>query len=67
MNVTDLRATQAAVRRPPAARRRARGLAVSLLVDVILINVAFVLGYYVRYQLQLFREVSEPFFAQYSD
>jgi exopolysaccharide biosynthesis polyprenyl glycosylphosphotransferase len=66
LSVTDLRATQAAVRRPPASRRQARGLALSLLADVILLNLAFVLGYYVRYRLQLFREVSEPFFAPYS-
>jgi exopolysaccharide biosynthesis polyprenyl glycosylphosphotransferase len=66
VSVTDLRATQAAVRRPPAARRRARGLAVTLVVDVLLLNAAFVLGYYVRYELQLFLEVSEPFFAPYN-
>jgi exopolysaccharide biosynthesis polyprenyl glycosylphosphotransferase len=28
-----------------------------LLLDIVLINIAFVLGYYLRYQIQLFREI----------
>ncbi|MGH2524791.1 MAG: nucleoside-diphosphate sugar epimerase/dehydratase, partial [Anaerolineales bacterium] len=46
--------------------KRSRSLALLVLLDVILINAAFALGYYVRYQLQLFRSVGEAFSAPYS-
>jgi FlaA1/EpsC-like NDP-sugar epimerase len=54
-----------AARRLPAVNRRARSLAYIVALDVLLINVAFVLGYTVRYQLQLFRPVLDAFEAPY--
>jgi exopolysaccharide biosynthesis polyprenyl glycosylphosphotransferase len=66
MTVTDLSKTQAAVRRLPAAARRVRGAFLVLISDVVLINLAFFLGYYVRYQLQLFIPVLDPNRAPYN-
>lgn len=65
MTVTDMSKTQAAVRRLPAAARRARGAFLILIADILLINLAFLLGYYVRYQLQLFRTVLDANDAPY--
>jgi exopolysaccharide biosynthesis polyprenyl glycosylphosphotransferase len=65
MTVTDLSKTQAAVRRWPASARRIRGVFLILIADVMLINISFFLGYYVRYQLQLFRAVLDPNEAPY--
>ena len=39
--------------------RRVRGTFLIVLLDVLLINLAFFLGYYARYQLQLFFEVPD--------
>ena len=46
--------------------KRTRSLALTVLLDVLLINVAFALGYYVRYELELFRPVGEAFDAPYT-
>jgi exopolysaccharide biosynthesis polyprenyl glycosylphosphotransferase len=54
-------------RRLPTAARRARALVFTLLLDVVLINLAFILGYYVRYQLQLFRSVLDANEAPYRE
>jgi exopolysaccharide biosynthesis polyprenyl glycosylphosphotransferase len=54
-------------RRLPTAARRARSLAVTLLLDALLINAAFMLGYYVRYELQLFRPVLDANAAPYGE
>src|SRR2546421_9340545 len=45
--------------------KRSINLSLSLLRDVILANAAFVLGYYVRYNLQLFRPVLDANKAPY--
>lgn len=66
MTVTDLHETQAGARRLPVANRRNRALLYTLLLDVVLLNIAFVLGYYVRYELQLFRPVLDAFAAPYA-
>lgn len=66
MTVTDLGKAQASARKLPAAARRARGLFLVVAGDVLLINLAFVLGYYTRYQLQLFRPVLDPNATAYS-
>ncbi len=55
-----------AARRSSGLARRTRALVVSLVFDAVLINVAFVLGYYVRYRLQLFIPVNDANFAPYS-
>lgn len=47
--------------------KRSRVSALMALLDMVLVNAAFALGYYVRYELQLFAPVDEPFFARYSD
>ncbi len=61
------RETHSAARRSSGLARRTRALVISLVLDVLLINVAFVLGYYVRYQLQLFIPVNDANFAPYAD
>ena len=38
-----------------------------ILIDVLLINIAFVLAYWVRYELQLFRAVDPAFDVPYQD
>ncbi len=43
-----------------------RILALTVLLDVILINVSFALAYYVRYELELFVPVNDAFFAPYT-
>jgi exopolysaccharide biosynthesis polyprenyl glycosylphosphotransferase len=47
--------------------RRSRFIALTVLLDVLLVNAAFALGYYVRYRLQWFAPVEEAFFAPYRD
>jgi hypothetical protein len=66
MTVTDLSKTQAAVRRWPDSARRIRGAFLILIADILLINISFFLGYFVRYQLQLFRAVLDPNDAPYN-
>ncbi|MCC7358571.1 MAG: sugar transferase [Anaerolineales bacterium] len=56
-----------AARRASGEIGRMRALLFSLLLDALLINAAFVLGYYVRYRLQLFRPVLDANAAPYSD
>jgi len=46
--------------------RRTRSLILTLFLDVLLINVAFALAYYMRYELQLFRQVEEFNIAPYT-
>nr|MBP7693250.1 hypothetical protein [Anaerolineales bacterium] len=46
--------------------KRLRPLALTLLIDVILINVAFALAYVMRYTLELFVPVLDSFRAPYS-
>lgn len=65
MSLTETREAAPIARHAPAVTRRARSLANLVLLDVVLINLAFLLGYVVRYQLQLFRPVAEPFAAPY--
>ena len=60
MTVTDLSKAQAAARRLPITARRARSAILVVAGDIVLINLAFLLAYYVRYQLQLFRPVLDP-------
>jgi len=60
MSATDLSKSQAATRRLPTTARRVRGAFLIIAGDVVLINLAFLLAYYVRYQLQLFRPVADP-------
>lgn len=45
---------------------RYRALALTLLVDALLITLSFALAYYVRYELELFRPVLDAFQAPYS-
>ena len=45
--------------------KRSRSLVYSLLLDILLINLAFALGYYVRYELQLIRPVLDANAAPY--
>jgi exopolysaccharide biosynthesis polyprenyl glycosylphosphotransferase len=66
MTATDLSKPQAVVRRPPAAARHARNVLIVLLTDAVLVNLAFWLGFYVRYGLQLFRQVIDANDAPYS-
>jgi exopolysaccharide biosynthesis polyprenyl glycosylphosphotransferase len=66
MTVTDLGKAEAPARRVPVAARRVRGVFLSLIGDILLINLAFFLGYYVRYQLQLLVRVPDPYDAPYS-
>jgi exopolysaccharide biosynthesis polyprenyl glycosylphosphotransferase len=66
MTVTETQPLSPATRRLPAVQRRVRSLAYAVVLDVLLINVAFVLGYVVRYQLQLFRPVLDAFQAPYA-
>ncbi len=54
-----------AARRSSGLARRTRALVLSLLLDAVFINLAFALGYYVRYQLQLFIPVNDANFAPY--
>jgi exopolysaccharide biosynthesis polyprenyl glycosylphosphotransferase len=54
-------------RRLPAAARRARRVWSFLALDVIFINIAFVLGYYVRYDLQLILPVNDANVAPYRE
>jgi exopolysaccharide biosynthesis polyprenyl glycosylphosphotransferase len=58
-------ATRSAARRSSGLARRTRALILSLLLDAVFINVAFVLGYYVRYRLQLFIPVLDANVAPY--
>jgi len=46
--------------------KRSRNLALTILLDIILANLAFALGYYVRYHLQLFRPVLDANVAPYT-
>lgn len=46
--------------------KRSRLIALTILLDTALVNAAFALGYYVRYELQLFIPVGEAFFAPYN-
>jgi exopolysaccharide biosynthesis polyprenyl glycosylphosphotransferase len=55
-----------AARRSSGLARRTRALVASLLLDALFINIAFALGYYVRYRLQLFIPVNVANFAPYS-
>lgn len=66
MTVTDLSKAHAEVRRWPASMRRVRSAFLILVTDILLINLAFFLGYYVRYQLQLLFPVPDPYDAPYS-
>ncbi len=66
MTATDLTKTQAPARRLPATARRVRGTFLILAGDVLLINLAFLLGYYVRYQLQWLIPVRDPYDAPYN-
>jgi exopolysaccharide biosynthesis polyprenyl glycosylphosphotransferase len=52
-------------RAAPAGRRRGRSALNDIVFDVLLINAAFLLGYVIRYQLQLFRPVLDAFEAPY--
>jgi exopolysaccharide biosynthesis polyprenyl glycosylphosphotransferase len=45
--------------------RRTRSLLTTLLLDTAVINLAFALAYYVRYQLELLVPVSDAFYAPY--
>jgi exopolysaccharide biosynthesis polyprenyl glycosylphosphotransferase len=66
MTVSELSKAPAATRRWPDSVRRVRGTFLILVGDIGLINLAFFLGYYVRYQLQLFRPVLDPNGASYN-
>src|SRR5262249_14912613 len=66
MTVTDLSTTQAAVARQHAGAGRAGSVLLILLTDAVLVNLAFWLGFYVRYNLQLFRQVIDSNDAPYS-
>ncbi|HEY0516811.1 MAG TPA: sugar transferase [Solirubrobacteraceae bacterium] len=63
---TDVTNVQAPARRVPFAARRVRSTALIVLADTLLVNLAFFLGYYVRYQLQLFTAVQDNNDAPYS-
>jgi exopolysaccharide biosynthesis polyprenyl glycosylphosphotransferase len=45
--------------------RRTRSLLITLVVDIGMINLAFALAYYLRYQVQLLVPVSNTFYAPY--
>jgi exopolysaccharide biosynthesis polyprenyl glycosylphosphotransferase len=47
--------------------RHSRTLALTVLLDVILVNLSFALAYYVRYELQLVRPVLDAFRAPYTE
>ncbi len=66
MTVTDVSQPQMAARKQAAAARRGRSTWLVVAGDVVLINLAFLLGYYIRYQLQLFRPVLEANNTPYS-
>jgi exopolysaccharide biosynthesis polyprenyl glycosylphosphotransferase len=67
MAVTETRDTQRLVRRrAQAVSRQSRALAWTTAIDIVLINVAFVLGYAVRYELQLFRPVLDANVAPFA-
>ncbi len=66
MTVTDMSKLQTAGRKQAAAARRGRSLWLVVAGDVLLINLAFWLGYYIRYQLQLFRPVLDANDTPYS-
>jgi exopolysaccharide biosynthesis polyprenyl glycosylphosphotransferase len=66
MMASELSEAQVAARRQPIAARRGRGTFLIVATDVLLINLAFFLGYYARYQLQLFIDVPDTFVAPYS-
>jgi FlaA1/EpsC-like NDP-sugar epimerase len=63
---TNPRELAPAARHLPAFLRPRRSLAWQVALDVVWINLAFALGYYVRYELQLFRPVLDAFEAPYS-
>ena len=67
MTATNTQGVPQTTRRLPAVNRRGRSLAYTVVLDVLLINAAFVLGYVVRYQLQLFRPVLDAFQAPYRE
>ena len=46
--------------------KHSRTLALTVLLDALLINASFALAYYVRYKLELFVPVSDEFFAPYT-
>jgi FlaA1/EpsC-like NDP-sugar epimerase len=66
MAATETKGVPQTTRRLPALRRGARALAYTVALDVLLANLAFVLGYMVRYQLQLFRPVLDANEAPYA-
>jgi exopolysaccharide biosynthesis polyprenyl glycosylphosphotransferase len=66
MTATETQGVSPATRRLPALNRGARSLAYMVAFDLLLINVAFVLGYFVRYQLQLLRPVFDANQAPYA-
>ena len=63
---TNVSQPEAPARRMPFTARRVRSTTLVLLADVLLINLAFFLGYYARYQLQLFSNVPDTYDAPYS-
>jgi exopolysaccharide biosynthesis polyprenyl glycosylphosphotransferase len=66
MMASEVSETQLATRRSPFTARRVRGTFLVVVADIVLINLAFFLGYYARYQLQLFFSVPDTFVAPYS-
>jgi exopolysaccharide biosynthesis polyprenyl glycosylphosphotransferase len=65
MTATDTPSAPVAARRLAAFNRSRNALAYQVTLDILLINLSFVLGYIVRYQLQLFRPVLDALQAPY--
>ncbi len=66
MAATETKGMAPTARRLPALKRGARWLTYTLALDVVLINVAFALGYVVRYDLQLLLPVFDALQAPYA-
>jgi len=66
MMASELSESKVPARRWPITARRMRGTVLVVLTDLVLINLAFFLGYYARYQLQLPLDVPDAFNAPYS-
>jgi exopolysaccharide biosynthesis polyprenyl glycosylphosphotransferase len=66
MAATETQGAAPAARRLPAFYRNRHSLAYTVALDILLINLAFVLGYVVRYELQLFRPVLDALKAPYA-
>jgi FlaA1/EpsC-like NDP-sugar epimerase len=66
MAATDTPRAPVAARQLAAHNRSRSALAYQVTLDILLINLSFVLGYIVRYQLQLFRPVLDALQAPYA-